>query len=75
MVTDEKTTDAIRQSDELHRMKISKVFTEALRPRLVAAKEEFEMEILKICENVAVYQGPDGSAQPPAVSFGMIELP
>ncbi|KAF7856810.1 hypothetical protein EAF04_009573 [Stromatinia cepivora] len=65
MVTDEKATDIIRQSDELHQ----------LRPKLTAAKEEFEMEILKICENVAVYQSPDGSPQPPAVSFGMIELP
>ncbi|CCD42640.1 hypothetical protein BofuT4_P074420.1 [Botrytis cinerea T4] len=74
MITDDNTTDIIRQSDELHRMKISRIFNQELKPKIAAAKEEFEMEILKICENVAVYRSPDGSPQTPAVSFGMIEL-
>ncbi|KAF7894687.1 uncharacterized protein EAF01_010137 [Botrytis porri] len=73
VVTDDDISNTIRKSD-LHRVNLSRSFTQELKPRVEAAKDEFQAEILKICQDMEVYPNTNGYSQPPRVSFCNIEF-
>ncbi|KAM3069115.1 hypothetical protein ACMFMG_010640 [Clarireedia jacksonii] len=73
IISDEEIADIIRQSNKLRSVKVSSR-DHVLGPSLKSAKEDFQKEILNVCEEVGLYQDSDGYSKPPIVSFGMIEL-
>jgi hypothetical protein len=74
IISDDEIADTIRQSNQLFSMKVSRDFTQEVGPRLEAAKDDFQTEILKVCDDVELYRGSDGCSEPPIVSFGMLDL-